>query len=250
MKNDRLLYILEDLGLTENEARLYLASLSLGPTTVLSLAKTAEIRRTTVYSIIEALKKKGLMHIEITGFKKLYVAEHPDKLEAMIENKKSVLEKAAPEFLALYNLKGKESTVKYYEGIGAIKTIYDEVLQKIRPGDEYLVISDLQRFFDQDRAYFDNYLEKLQKNHSHTAKKILATPSPQADFQKKYSKNFNNQIKILPKTKKLSVDVMILPYAVTIFDLNEPLSAIRIENQSVIDLHKEMFEIMWNALPE
>ena len=125
MKNRKLVTILLDLGLTENEAMVYLATISLGPATIMKISRAAEIKRTTVYSVIESLKQKGLITIEVKGWKNLFVAESPEKLTSVINAKKQRLQNNMPEFLALYNLKGNESFLKYYEGIEAIKTIYE-----------------------------------------------------------------------------------------------------------------------------
>lgn len=247
MKNPRLLDVLKNLGLTENEASVYLTSLSLGPTTILKISKSSQIRRTTVYSIIESLKNKGLMHIKPTGLKQLYVAEAPDLLDNIIKNKKSALEKLLPQFNALYNLKGSESTINYYEGLPAVKNIYETFLKPLKRGDDYLVISDMQKFFDLDRKYFENYLEKRTK--SPVRARLISTDSEQARYMKKYARNMNHEIKILPAKSKLSVDVMIVPNKLTIFNLEEPISAISIENKSIIELHRDMFEIIWRGLP-
>ena len=86
MKNNPLLTTLTTLGLTDHEAAVYLAALSLGPATILKIAKAAEIKRTTVYSVIETLKLKGLVSVEVKGFKSLFVAEDPTKLETILES--------------------------------------------------------------------------------------------------------------------------------------------------------------------
>ncbi len=52
---------LQNLGLTEKEARTYLASLELGPETAQNIAKKTGINRATTYVQIESLKKRGLM---------------------------------------------------------------------------------------------------------------------------------------------------------------------------------------------
>jgi sugar-specific transcriptional regulator TrmB len=72
MQNTKLTKILTDLGLSEHEALVYLANISLGPTTILKIAQAAEIKRTTVYAVIESLKTKGLINVQIKGFKKLF----------------------------------------------------------------------------------------------------------------------------------------------------------------------------------
>ena len=60
MKNEKLQSILKNIGLSETEAEVYLASLSLGPTTILKIARSSGVKRTSVYTIIDALKEKGL----------------------------------------------------------------------------------------------------------------------------------------------------------------------------------------------
>jgi sugar-specific transcriptional regulator TrmB len=248
MKNEQLTEILKEIGLSENEARIYLTSLSLGPTTVLRIAKVSQIRRTTVYSVIETLKTKGLIHIKPIGLKQLYAAEHPDRLENIIEGKKRSLEKLLPEFTALYNLKGGESTVKYYEGLGAVKNIYETILAPMKPGDDYLVISDLEKFFVKtDQKYFEDFLEKRIK--SRVKARLIATDSERARYMKQYARNMNHEVRILPEGSKLSVDTMIVPQKVTIFNMDEPISAVSIENKAMIDMHKELFEIIWRSLP-
>lgn len=249
MKNEQLISILNEIGLSENEAEVYLTSLSLGPTTILKIAKSSGIRRTTVYSVVETLKDKGLMHIKPAGLKQLYVAEHPDRLDNIVENKKRSLKKFLPEFTALYNLKGGESTVKYYEGLSAVKNIYETILDPMRPGDDYLVISDLEKFFVKtDKKYFEDFLEKRIK--SGVKARLIATDSERTRYMKQYARNMNHEIRILPEGSKLSVDTMIVPQKVTIFNLDEPISAISLENNAMIEMHKELFEIIWRSLPE
>lgn len=246
MKNEQLMRVLTDLGLTQNESEVYLTSLSLGPTTILSIAKGSQIRRTTVYAVVESLKKKGLIHIEPRGFKQLYAAEHPEKLETMLETKRLTLKKVLPKFAALYNLKGKESTIRYYEGLASIKTIYDTILEPLRPKDDYLVIGDVQKFFNMDKPYFEGFLQKRIK--SGVKARLIVTDSEQSRYMQKYSRNMSHEVRILPKGATFSVDVMIVPQRVTIFNLENPLSAVSIENESMIHIHKQLFEIIWESL--
>lgn len=249
MKNEQLIEILNNIGFSNNEAEVYLTSLYLGPTTILKIAKSSGIRRTTVYSVVETLKNKGLIHIKPEGLKQLYVAEHPERLQNMIESKKMALEKLLPEFTALYNLKGGESTVKYYEGLNAVKNIYETILDPMKPGDDYLVIGDIEKFFqDTDKKYFENFLEKRIK--SRVKARLLVTDSERARHMKQFAPNMNHEVKILPKDSKLSVDTMIVPHKVTIFNMDEPISAVSIENKAMIEMHKQLFEIIWSSIPE
>ena len=55
---------LEKTGLTENEAKVYLAALELGETTVIRLAKKAGIKRPTTYLVVDSLKDVTIAQLE------------------------------------------------------------------------------------------------------------------------------------------------------------------------------------------
>ena len=52
---------LEAFGLTEKESRVYLALLELGEAGIGEIAKKSAIKRTTLYDVVENLKKSGLV---------------------------------------------------------------------------------------------------------------------------------------------------------------------------------------------
>ena len=248
MKSEKLTNILENLGLTENEAKVYLASLSLGQSTILKISRTAEIKRTTIYSVIESLKQKGLMKIEIKGWKKLFVAESPEKLDVMIKNRREELKSSLPEFLALYNLQGEESFIKYYEGLEAVKSVYESMLRDVRPHEDYLVVTDSKEWYQLDEKFFLKYIQKRATLNVNT--RVLLQDSETARHFKKIEKNHNEKIKILPVNTSLKTNLIIIPRRIVIHQLTPPILAIVIENKSVIQMHKELFELIWNSIKE
>jgi HTH-type transcriptional regulator, sugar sensing transcriptional regulator len=246
MRTNVLQTILTGLGLTENESAVYLAALSLGPTTVLKLARTTGIKRTTVYSVVDSLKQQGLMVLEIQGFKQYYAAEHPDKLDRIVDERRAKLKHALPELAALYNVRGGESFIKYYEGLEAIKSVYESLIRDIRPHQDYCIVSDIAQWVMHDQQYFTKFIERRAKLDIHT--RLLLTDTPTAQEHKVYEQNYHETVKILPKNTVLSTNMVITPQKVVIHQLTSPLFAIVIENQSIIRMQKECFEIMWNAI--
>ena len=67
MQKEDIKEILIDFGLSEHEALVYLSSLMLGPSTVNKIAKHSGVKRTTVYPVVESLKRKGIMNIQLKG---------------------------------------------------------------------------------------------------------------------------------------------------------------------------------------
>jgi len=247
MKNQKLLEILKNIGLDETEAQVYLTCLSLGPTTVLKVARASNIKRTTIYGVIESLQSKGLMRIELKGLKQLYVAENPEKLEVMLESRKREFDAYLPEFMALHKLEGGDSVVKFYTGQKAMQQIYMDTLKEINPHGDYLVIANQERWYDLDPKFSMHYIEERAKLNVKT--RLLFQDSKIAKEHKRFEKNFHQEVKILPEGIKFNVDTLLLPKKLIIVELLPPYKTTVIENKSIIELHREMFELVWQSLP-
>ncbi|HLD17754.1 MAG TPA: helix-turn-helix domain-containing protein [Patescibacteria group bacterium] len=247
MEGTNLIGILKKIGLTENESRVYFASLSLGPSSILKIAHSAGIKRSTVYSIAASLQQQGLMHTKVRGFKKLFVASHPEYLEQILEKRKEIFQKHLPQFLAAYNLEGERNSVKCYEGLTAVKSLYDDSLKHIKSREDYLVITNQAQWLQLDEPYFLSYIKKRAKLPITT--RLLFQDSPVARQHKRWEKNFQEQVKILPLGTSLEIDMVLTPQMLIIHQLIPPIMAIVIENKSVIKLQKELFEIIWKSLP-
>lgn len=242
----KLANILQYLGLTDKEADVYLASLALGPATILKLAQASGLKRTTIYSIIESLKQKGLMMIEMHGWKKLFTAEDPRKLEQVLDMKKKELKNSLPEFLSLYNLKSDESTLKYFEGLEAVKSVYESLIQDIKPHEDYLVITRQEAWLKLDEKYFLDFIKKRAKLNVNI--KMLLQDSPIAREHKKFEQNYNEKIKILPANNPFTTNLIITPQKVVIHQLVAPVMAIVIENKNIIRMNQEMFNLIWESI--
>ncbi|MBL8030731.1 MAG: helix-turn-helix domain-containing protein [Candidatus Doudnabacteria bacterium] len=248
IKSNKLTSVLTELGLTEHEARVYFASLSLGPSTILKIAEVAEVKRTTVYSVVQALQQQGLVRIEVKGFKRLFVAENPEKLESILEGRREKFRVMLPEFAALYNLKGGESFIRYYEGRESIRAAYESLLVGVYSHDYYCSISEVGRWYAQDPEFFEDLRQRRAKKILDTRIIVNHTESSLAYKQKELI--YNQKVKILPPDTELTSTISFTPSCIVFHQIIPPVVAIVVESKSVIQVHKEIFEIMWNALPE
>lgn len=250
MRQNKLLYFLAEIGMTENEAKVYLTLLSLGATTILKLSKVSEIKRTTSYAVVESLQEKGLVKVEVKGFKRLFIAENPEKLEVMMELRRKRMKDLLPEFQALQNFEGGESFIKYYDGLEAVKGVYEEILKEIRPHEEYLSVGNPSQWFPLDPEYFQNFKERrtqLSRKLNFTIRHLLKDCEKAREL-KKYEKNYNEEIKILPENINFSSNLIIIPKKIIIHQLVPPIRAIVIENQSAVQLQRELFNTLWETL--
>lgn len=101
--------ILIQLGLSDKEAKIYLAALKLGSATAARIAQAAELNRPITYVILEKLSKMGLVTIFDKDKVQFFSAADPEQLFRMAEEEKNKLEKKVtelkdrlPEFKALF----------------------------------------------------------------------------------------------------------------------------------------------------
>ncbi|MBT3418990.1 MAG: hypothetical protein HN726_03980 [Candidatus Magasanikbacteria bacterium] len=141
---------LEQFGLDESEAKIYLALLHLGPSSVTEITNKADITRTLGYHVLEKLCTYGLVKNVSQGTKKKqYVAEHPSNVVRFVEERKEnwerklkEAEQRLPNLLSLYKIADKP-VVQYQEGVEGIKTLY---LQSLESTTEVISILDLDSF--------------------------------------------------------------------------------------------------------
>lgn len=244
-KNEKIIDSLIELGLEEKEAYVYMASLVLGATTILKLSKQSGVNRTTTYEIIESLERKGLMKKEIYGLKTLFAPEPPERLEGALEAKRALLARTLPELEGKYHLKSTGSAIKYYEGLTAIKNVYDDLLKDMRPHDFYCAVSNTAEWQGIGDDYFmKNHVEK--RVNLKIDIRLLFVDSPVARRRKETERNFNEKVKLLPNDANIHVDMVVTPYKLVIFQLHEPMVALVVENKTMINTQKELFELLWN----
>lgn len=246
MNNITLQATLLGLGFSENEAQVYLASLALGPTTILEIARAAQVKRTTVYDVVERLRQKGLIVIQMNGLKKLYAPEHPQKLSMIAQLQQAQLQQSLPDFEVLYNTQGGDNLIRVYEGLEAVKTVYESLLKALGPKDTYDAIGDHDTWIGIDEDFFTKIKYDFVKKRINT--RLLLRDTDKARVLRDNPLSY--KVKLFPTDMEITSDVILVPGKVIIHRHLAPTSIIVIENKSVLQTHRQMFEIMWNAVPE
>lgn len=104
-KSKRTLDVLEQFGLSANEARVYQSALKLGETSPFGIAKTTGIPRTTVYAVLTDLALKGLIELESsTGLMKQQTKvkpKNPSTLREILWRKRDDLVKKEVDIVSI-----------------------------------------------------------------------------------------------------------------------------------------------------
>lgn len=165
---------LEEIGLSEKEAKVYLALLEVDSDTINDLAKKTGINRTTVYPVLESLSKKGLVSEVQKGKITTFSAEPPERLETFMERQKALLTERAnrlkdvvPQLKSIQRETGERPIIKYFEGrdgaISAYEEFYEMHDKKTKEG--YFIYNDDLKDQTFNEAEQDKFLKiRLGKN--------------------------------------------------------------------------------------
>jgi len=241
---------LVSLGLAEKEAKIYLAALELGKTTVLKIAEKSKVNRATSYIAIETLMQKGLMSSVDEGKKQYFFAESPEKLsllfreEAMaIQRKQEYLDKLMPELKSINNLDKEKPVVRYFEGKAGVRAMVEDMFNA-KSGEEILMTYNadlIEKTFD--RSELDDWAEKRIKKGVHVkgiyAKKDVANIRRRENTVLKHVSSDEYNIKS---------DIAVYEDKIRIASLEKRLIGIIIEDKEAAETLRVLIRLAWDGL--
>lgn len=248
---------LNKIGLSENEAKVYLALLEIGSATADEVAKKAGVKRPTTYVQLEELMKLGLVSsfekiIKKGGAEKTFFrAEDPDHLKKIVETENikakeraSTLANSLPKLVSLFNYAGSRPKVRFFEGKEGLQTMQDEVIKM--KSDEVLSISNadsiLKIFPEHPQKHSPRRVEKGIKA------KLIYT-SNHGDILSSQNKKMLRETKFIPPEQfPFSCDLVIYDDVMQISTLHEKPVGVIISDKEIATSMKALFELLWKNL--
>lgn len=235
---------MNQLGFSQNETKVYLASLETGLSSAQNIAEKASLQRTTTYSVLGALVKRGVVAKTKVKGKSRFLAESPDKLVLLVNDLQGKLKKALPELQAIYNQSEIKPKIIFYEGDYAIQKVYDDTLAE-KPAE--ILEWNTNAFFQNphvDKDYV--YLGKRVALNIH-AKRIAESDSLWEIRHQKKDEAELSQTLIVPKEIfSPQIEVNIYNNKIAFMNYAENMSVI-IESKAIADAMKQVYELSWRG---
>jgi len=240
---------LENFGLQPKEITIYLNLLQMGSGSIQEISFKCNIKRTTVYSVLDSLIQKGLVSFTKSRGHREYFAEDPAKIPQIIEElsrqlqmkQKNIID-ALPELSSIYNIKGTKPKIRFYEGIDGIKTLFEETLQ-LKSGEETLAYSSAESIHEYLQEYVPSYLKRRIKKG--ITQRAIAEDSPEArEHQKNDQKELRQTILVNKDKFPFSNEINIFRNKVSIASYRDLLGVI-IESSEIAKTQKAIFELAW-----
>ncbi|GEM_PF-1163134 len=248
MKNN-FTEIVEQAGLTQPQARVYSSLLEINGGTITDIAKSAEIKRSSVYNVIEKLELLGLISKVLDGKRYHYSAVHPQRLLQLAKFKLNQIESNLPKLIGAYQSNGEKPKIQMFEGIKAVRDVYQETLNRLRGGEELLIFTNIGRVIET----FPEIPKEFEKILGNTVRKSLVRELVYGDTEGvTYAQNIQNKVDEKYQVRISPTDIpfghneqFIFKDKIIYFALQKQIFVTIIENEDLAKTHRGMFEMAW-----
>jgi len=127
--------ILEDLGLTNAEIKVYMALLHIGSSNAQPIIERTKLQSSVVFRALHSLIDKSLINYNLEGKRRNYQATDPENFFNFIEEKKRKFEKILPDLKREQALAKPKEVATVYKGVRGLKEIY--AIMRDTKGKEY-----------------------------------------------------------------------------------------------------------------
>jgi sugar-specific transcriptional regulator TrmB len=238
--------ILAQLGLTGKRADIYLAALELGSATVLEIAKKAALKRTTCYDVLLDLETKGFVFETVKGKKRLFLAENPEKIQKMLQQKESLFSEILPQLKSIYNITGTKPKIRFYEGKNGLREVYADTLNY---SGEILCFASEHVVNVLGMDWTEEYLKMRIKKGIHV-RNIAPGTELTRSFTNQDQAHLRSSKLVNPKKYPFSIEINIYGHQKVALMSSKEETGIIIEGQEIHNTLKLIFELLWDTLPE
>lgn len=250
-------HILTKIGLSDNEAKIYLALLPIGSAPASILGKRTNLPRSTAQFTSEQLFKQGLFKKTQKGQAFIYIAEPPEKLFYLVEQeieeaeqKETDLQRIKGQLQQLYNPSAIIPQIKFYSTPEETLNILDEIIDQVEENGEifsFAKILEKKDILPQTEKALSRFIEKRMK------KKIYAKVLTQYNkIGKLLQKNDSNNLREtrlidLPNLGFSGGEMFFIKDKIyTLSQEGQTFFAFMVESESITAMNKALFDFAWN----
>lgn len=243
--------LLQELGLSPNEAKIYEALITYGGSSVSTISLRSKVHRRNAYDSIHRLVEKGLVYEIFSGGETIYEGVEPGKLMEVVEEQGRRLSLVLPDLQAVYKQHKAPQQAYIYKGVEGMKNYLREALNV---GEDMYEFAAKGGWFDPRMHTFTHwFLNEAKKRgiryhhiFDHEVKEKL--PHVPAAVGKPY--------KFLPKKYSTSSTMEIFGDRVVTFKglglgkLEDDLTIFVIVSPTLAENFRTWWQFMWDSLPE
>lgn len=236
--------ILKNFGLSEKESAIYLALLTLGPSTVSAVATRSGIKRPTAYFVIDDLLQRGLV-AQAGGPVKRYIAEKPEKIISQEKRRLKKLEEILPGLSELAHSAKHKPAVRFFTGEEGVRSVYEESLL-LSTGSEILTLGNARAVEENLEGFGEWYIQRRVKGKI-TMRAIVTDSAYHRTIVQRDKKELRETRLISEKlfTQDMEMNVYKKTIALVGF-MEDELVGVLLDSEMFANGFRQMFELLWS----
>jgi sugar-specific transcriptional regulator TrmB len=235
------LSVLEGLGLSTGEIKVYISLLELGEIKVGRIIEKSGMASSAVYNSLNSLLEKGFISYIKKGKIKFYQAVPPKQIIGFIDEKKKKLLELIPE-LELKRKKAEEKQeAEIFEGTKGIIAMLNLLIEDTKKGDEYLFFSiNVDQKNEEIQDFFSMYDIKRK------SKGLITKGLAQKELKKLFEKR--KILKMKYPNFPIPSNISVCRDKTAIFSWEEKPVGYLIKSKQIADMYKNYFHKIWDNL--
>ena len=235
---------LQKIGLTEGEAKVYLALSELGSSTVGPIVKESKVAYSNIYDILNRLIDKGIVSFITKNKTKHFQAAPPTNLLEYLNNKEKEITKQKASLKNVLSKieklqQGKQNQeAEIFLGIKGLKSAYEKLIEN--PDEEKEIL-----FFNIYKKEYSEQFDLFYKSISDLSKNLKNRGIVNKDYKKSW---FAKQAKFL-KMKFVDFpipgNIDILENKILIVSWQPTITAILIHSENIANTMRTYFDEVW-----
>lgn len=245
--------LLEKIGLTKGETKVYTALIKLGSTTAGAVIKETGLQRSAVYFCLDSLVKKGLVGYVIKNDRKHFEANKPESLLDFLNGQKKEIEsheKELKNFIPLLfarRMSTEEKEAKVYEGWRGVLNAFFDVLEPLGAGERGCAFSPTADYGGADPERVRNLIKKVRMKRASKKIKLrmLMCENLRGTLGKDFEETPYTEVRYIPKEDLNPAVVNIYGISVLIVLWTETPVAFMIRSSGVAESFNNYFKLLW-----
>ncbi|NTU98824.1 hypothetical protein HGA64_02355 [Candidatus Falkowbacteria bacterium] len=231
------------LGLTDKEAAVYLALLSLGEVGSSKIISHTALHGQYVYQALDSLESKGLAQHVIKRGRKKFSAKSPNRLASLIDQQKRLADNVVTQLQSMIVLPPAQQ-FEIFQGEESFIAHEFELLDLASEHSELLVIGGEGDNFYQVMGHELIRYEKI-RSKKNIKIKYLGSEAQRETLSKSKSDRRLFEYKLLPGMFTGLVNTNIWSNCIGLNLFGEPVTAFVMKNQQIADSYKQFFNALW-----
>jgi HTH-type transcriptional regulator, sugar sensing transcriptional regulator len=227
--------VLENLGFSPNEIKVYLALNDHGSSKAGKVSKIAKIDRSSCYNTLKSLIEKGLVSYVSIGQIKWFQSAGPNKLLQYIKEQEEDIKEILPDLDARHKATKTSGQVRLYKGLKGVRTILQDIISS--GAKENLLFGSESQLEEHMPVYQKQFVRQLKE------KKMSVREIVREDRDNKTSNP--KQTRYVSKKVKSPVVTNIYEDKIALIIWTDEPEGIIIENKAAAKAYQSYFEFMW-----